>query len=77
MGIAFIIQILTLALHEAPLAISTVTSIKNLLSRDPAVPPDLQKILAETATEQTATMARIEAWLAANPSPTPPTPPIT
>ncbi len=65
--IATILTALTAILQLSPLAIGTVTGIKHLLSQDPAVPPDLQKILADTASDNAATLASVNAWLAANP----------
>ncbi len=65
--IGLIISIVTSALQLAPLGIETVNAIKTLLSQDPAVPPDLAKILADTATDNAATLAAVNAWLAAHP----------
>ncbi len=65
--IGLIISIVTSALQLAPLGIETVNAIKTLLSQDPAVPPDLAKILADTATDNSATLAAVNAWLAAHP----------
>jgi hypothetical protein len=65
--IALVISIVTAALQLAPLGIQTVAGIKALLSQDPAVPPDLQRILADTATDNAATLAAVQVWLAAHP----------
>lgn len=72
-----VLQILILAMQEIPLAISTITAVKNLLSRDPAIPPDLQKILAETAADNAETISRAQAWLAANSPTAPAKPPVS
>ena len=67
MSVALILQIITAALQLAPLGITTVAEIKKLLAADPSTPPDLAKILLETAEDNAATLAAVEAWVAANP----------
>jgi len=67
MSIALILQILTAALQLAPLGLGTITSIKQLLAKDPAMPADLAKILLDTAHDNAATLAAVQAWNAANP----------
>lgn len=66
-----LLQIILLALQEIPLAANTFKSIRELLSRDPAIPLDLRKILADTAIDNAETIARAQVWLAAHPD-TPP-----
>lgn len=68
MNAALIIQIITAALQLAPLGISTIEGIKTLLARDPSTPPDLAAILLQTAADNAATLAAVQAWLAAHPS---------
>ena len=65
--IALVIQILTAALQLTPLAVETVTGIKALLSKDPAVPEELKSILTQTITTDDATSAMIQLWRVANP----------
>lgn len=68
MPIALVVSIITTALQLAPLGISTVTDIKKLLARDPAVPKDLAQILLDTASDNQATLAAVQAWLVAHPN---------
>jgi len=67
MNIALILQIITAALQLAPLGISTIQGIKELLAQDPAVPAELQALLLSTATDNAATLASVQAWLVAHP----------
>ena len=67
MGIGLVISIITAALQLAPLGISTVESIKKLLASDPSVPEDLKQILLDTASDNQATLAAVQAWIAAHP----------
>jgi len=68
MGIALVISIITAALQLAPLGISTIEAIKKLLASDPAIPADLAQILNDTAADNAATLAAVQAWLAAHPA---------
>ena len=68
MGIALVISIITAALQLAPLGISTIEAIKKLLASVPAIPADLAQILNDTASDNAATLAAVQAWLAAHPA---------
>ena len=68
MGIALVISIITAALQLAPLGISTIEAIKKLLASDPAIPADLAQILNDTAADNAATLAAVQACLAAHPA---------
>lgn len=63
-----LISILLLIMKELPLAVNTVRGIKELLSKDPSIPAELQTILASTEADNAAVIASAQAWLAANPS---------
>lgn len=65
---SLVIAIITAALQLAPLALSTIAGIKELLSRDPSVPEQLKTILADTEADNAATLAAVQAWLAAHPT---------
>lgn len=67
MSLAILINIITSALQLAPLAISTVNGIRDLLSKDPHVPVELAAILASTETDNAAALAGIQRWMLEHP----------
>ena len=64
---ATVVSIVTSALQLAPLALVTVQGIRDLLSKDPSVPEQLRAILAQTDTDNAATLQAVQQWLADNP----------
>lgn len=66
-AIGLALSIITAGLQLLPIGVNTIAAIKKLLANDPAIPPDLKKILADTAADNAATLAAVNAWLAAHP----------
>jgi len=66
MTAALVVQIISAAMQLAPLAVTTIQGILGLLSKDPAIPADLQAILQSTANDNATTLANVQAWLAKN-----------
>lgn len=64
---ANVVSIVTTALQLAPLALTTIQGIRQLLSSDPSVPQQLAAILADTAADNTVTLQAIQQWIADNP----------
>lgn len=66
MNPAAVLQIITAAMQLTPLAVSTISGIKNLLAHDPNIPPDLGAILQDTADDNAATLGAVQKWLDEN-----------
>lgn len=67
MNAALVLQIITAAMQLIPLGVGTYQGIKELLAADPAIPEELKKILLDTSIDNAATLAAVQAWVAANP----------
>lgn len=65
--IALAIQLLLGILQLMPLALETVTGIKALLAKDPAVPEELKSILTQTVSVNDAAITSIQLFRLTHP----------
>ena len=65
--IGLILQIINAALQLAPLAVTTIASVKELLAKDPTVAEGMQAILDGTIAADEATIEMIRQWKASLP----------
>lgn len=63
-NVGLILQIITAALQLAPVAVSTITSIKQLLAADPTVEEGMKAILDGTIEADDATIEMVRQWRA-------------
>lgn len=60
-------EIAALILQLGPLAIDLIVKLEGLLNLSPDEKANIAKAITESNTTDTATIARVNAWLAANP----------